>query len=128
MNIRLHTDARRRFVNWAPIRHHLRHREGQSIRRAARARELDAPIFMPLDVAQPGDLEAVFSHIGKEWGALDMLVHSIAWAHTQDLQERLAELLGGKLREGDGMSCHSFIPNGAPGRAADEGWRRRCSR
>ena len=31
------------------------------------ARELKAPIFMPLDVSRPGELEAVFARITKEW-------------------------------------------------------------
>ncbi|TCK38624.1 enoyl-[acyl-carrier-protein] reductase [NADH] [Paraburkholderia sp. BL8N3] len=73
------------------------------------ARELDAPIFMPLDVAQPGDLEAVFSHIGKEWGALDMLVHSIAWAPTQDLQGGLLNCSAEGFAKAMDVSCHSFI-------------------
>ena len=73
------------------------------------ARELDAPIFMPLDVAQPGDLEAVFSHIGKEWRALDMLVHSIAWAPTQDLQGGLLNCSAEGFAKAMDVSCHSFI-------------------
>jgi NAD(P)-dependent dehydrogenase (short-subunit alcohol dehydrogenase family) len=32
------------------------------------AKELGAPIFMPLDVAAPGMLEAVFDRITQEWG------------------------------------------------------------
>lgn len=35
------------------------------------ARELKAPIFMPLDVSRPDELEAVFARITKEWGRLD---------------------------------------------------------
>src|SRR5213082_1739167 len=42
------------------------------------ARELEAPILMPLDVNVPGQMEAVFTRIGKEWGRLDFAVHSIA--------------------------------------------------
>ena len=42
------------------------------------ARELEAPIFMPLDVATPGMLEAVFERIRKDWGRVDILVHSMA--------------------------------------------------
>src|ERR1700749_3326442 len=39
------------------------------------ARELGAPIFMPLDVQQDGSIEAVFEAIAKTWGRLDFLVH-----------------------------------------------------
>src|SRR5512144_1120986 len=44
------------------------------------ARELAAPIFLPLDVAVDGQLEAVFAAVDKQWGKLDILVHSIAFA------------------------------------------------
>jgi enoyl-[acyl-carrier protein] reductase I len=50
------------------------------------ARSLDAPIFMPLDVSVPGQLEAVFEAIKAKWGKLDVLVHSIAFAPKEDLQ------------------------------------------
>src|SRR5467141_1333888 len=39
------------------------------------ARELEAPILMPLDVRTEGQLEAVFERIAKDWGKLDFLVH-----------------------------------------------------
>ena len=55
------------------------------------AKELEAPIFMPLDVATPGMLEAVFERIGKQWGRLDILVHSIAFAPKADLQGALLD-------------------------------------
>ena len=43
------------------------------------ARELEAPIVMPLDARIEGQMEAVFERIGKEWGGLDFAVHSIAF-------------------------------------------------
>lgn len=73
------------------------------------ARELNAPIFMPLDVSQPGQLEAVFAEIERHWGQLDILVHSIAWAPKEDLQGGLLD----SSAEGFGLamdiSCHSFV-------------------
>src|SRR3974390_3037491 len=45
-----------------------------------------APLLLPLDVAVPGELEAVFARIERDWGRLDILVHSIAWAPKDDLQ------------------------------------------
>ena len=44
------------------------------------ARELEAPIFLPLDVQVAGQMESVFDRIEKEWGQLDFLVHSIAFS------------------------------------------------
>ena len=49
------------------------------------AQQVGAEIFMPLDVAKPGELEAVFERIRSQWGRLDLLVHSIAFAPKADL-------------------------------------------
>jgi enoyl-[acyl-carrier protein] reductase I len=73
------------------------------------AKELQAPIFMPLDVSQPGELEAVFERIGKEWGRLDILVHSIAWAPKDDLQGGLLSCSAEGFGKAIDISCHSFI-------------------
>ena len=73
------------------------------------AQELAAPIFMPLDVSQPGELEAVFERVRQEWGRLDILVHSIAWAPKEDLQGGLLNCTAGGFGKAIDISCHSFI-------------------
>ena len=73
------------------------------------AKALEAPIFMPLDVAQPGQLEALFERIGKDWGSLDILVHSIAWAPKDDLQGGLLDCTAEGFSKAMDISCHSFI-------------------
>jgi enoyl-[acyl-carrier protein] reductase I len=50
------------------------------------ARELEAPLFLPLDVGNEGALEGVFAAVAAQWGDLDILVHSIAFAPKEDLQ------------------------------------------
>src|SRR3974390_1344020 len=56
------------------------------------ARELEASIFMPLDVNAPGQIEAVFDQIAEEWGELDFLVHSIAFAPKTALEGRVVDV------------------------------------
>jgi enoyl-[acyl-carrier protein] reductase I len=73
------------------------------------ARALDAPIFLPLDVAKPGELEAVFDTITRQWGQLDMLVHSIAWAPKDDLQGGLLNCSAEGFAKAMDISCHSFV-------------------
>jgi len=73
------------------------------------ARSLEAPIFMPLDVSKPGELEAVFERITKEWGRLDILVHSIAWAPKDDLQGGLLSCTAEGFARAMDISCHSFV-------------------
>jgi len=73
------------------------------------AKELGAPIFMPLDVATPGMLEAVFERITKEWGKLDIIVHSIAFAPKEDLRGPLLNCSADGFRQAMDVSCHSFV-------------------
>lgn len=73
------------------------------------AESIGAPIILPLDVEQPGQLEAVFEEIDKQWGRLDFLVHSIAFAPKDDLHGRVTDCSReGFLRAMD-ISCHSFM-------------------
>jgi enoyl-[acyl-carrier protein] reductase I len=73
------------------------------------AKALAAPIFLPLDVAQPGQLEALFQRIASDWGRLDILVHSIAWAPKDDLQGGLLDCSAEGFAKAMDISCHSFI-------------------
>ena len=73
------------------------------------ANSLAAPIFRPLDVAVPGQLEAVFEAIGREWGELDILVHSIAFAPKEDLQGGLINCSAEGFAQAMDVSCHSFV-------------------
>jgi enoyl-[acyl-carrier protein] reductase I len=73
------------------------------------AQELQASITGPLDVSVPGQLEALFDRIRAEWGRLDILVHSIAFAPRQDLQGGLLECSAEGFAKAMDISCHSFI-------------------
>ena len=73
------------------------------------ARELGATITAPLDVSQPGQLEAVFETIRQQWGRLDSLVHSIAFAPRADLQGGLLDCSAEGFARAMDISCHSFI-------------------
>jgi enoyl-[acyl-carrier protein] reductase I len=73
------------------------------------ARELGASIFMPLDVSVPGELEALFATIERDWGQLDILVHSIAFAPKEDLQGGLLHCSAEGFAKAMDVSCHSFV-------------------
>jgi len=73
------------------------------------AKNVGAGIFMPLDVAKPGELEAVFERIGSQWGRLDLLVHSIAFAPKADLQGGLLDCSAEGFAQAMDISCHSFV-------------------
>jgi enoyl-[acyl-carrier protein] reductase I len=73
------------------------------------ARELEAKIVMPLDVQKPGELEAVFDRIKKEWGELDFVVHSIAFSPKEALQGRVTDVPHSGFLATMDVSCWSFI-------------------
>jgi enoyl-[acyl-carrier protein] reductase I len=73
------------------------------------ARALDAALVLPLDVSVAGELEAVFAAIEAEWGRLDILVHSIAWAPKEDLQGGLLASSAEGFGKAMDVSCHSFL-------------------
>lgn len=70
---------------------------GRSERRVRRlADPLGCQLYLPCDVRQDGDIEALVEALGEEWGAMDILVHSIAGARSEDL----AGEFSGVSREG----------------------------
>ncbi|MGO4677733.1 enoyl-ACP reductase FabI [Bosea sp. 2YAB26] len=73
------------------------------------AQEIEAPIVMPLDARTPGEMEAVFERIAKDWGELDFVVHSIAFAPKEALHGRVVDVgREGFLATMD-ISCWSFL-------------------
>jgi enoyl-[acyl-carrier protein] reductase I len=73
------------------------------------ARVLEAPIVLPLDVNVPGQMEAVFDRIGKEWGKLDFAVHSIAFSPKAALQGRVVDVPREGFLTTMDVSCWTFM-------------------
>src|SRR6516225_9207266 len=73
------------------------------------ARELEASILLPLDVRVPGQMEAVFERITKDWGKLDFVVHSIAFSPKEALQGRVVDVERDGFLTTMEVSCWSFI-------------------
>jgi enoyl-[acyl-carrier protein] reductase I len=51
----------------------------------------------------------VFEQIAKQWGKLDILVHSIAFAPKEDLQGGLLNCSAAGFAKAMDVSCHSFV-------------------
>jgi enoyl-[acyl-carrier protein] reductase I len=73
------------------------------------AKEVDASLFMPLDLRAEGQLEEVFARIAKDWGKLDLCLHAIAFAPRQDLQGRVVDCSKDGFLLAMDVSCWSFI-------------------
>ena len=72
------------------------------------AQQLQAPITLPLDVDQAGQMEAVFDAIAQRWGQLDFVLHSIAFAPKSDLHGRVVDSSREGFARAMDISCHSF--------------------
>jgi enoyl-[acyl-carrier protein] reductase I len=73
------------------------------------AQELESPIVMPLDAREPGQMEAVFERIAKQWGGLDFVVHSIAFSPKEALQGRVVDVAKDGFLTTMEVSCWTFI-------------------
>ncbi|MDT8843276.1 enoyl-ACP reductase FabI [Paraburkholderia fungorum] len=73
------------------------------------AQALQSSIVLPCDVSVPGQLEAVFERITKDWGRLDFLLHSIAFAPADALHASLVDCPAEGFALAMDVSCHSFI-------------------
>lgn len=73
------------------------------------ARQIDATLVLPLDVTQPGQMQAVFDQIRASWGSLDFVIHSIAFAPKDDLHGRIIDCSQAGFLQAMQVSCHSFI-------------------
>ncbi len=73
------------------------------------ARLVNAQITLPLDVEQPGQMEAVFGAVARAWGRLDFVLHSIAFAPRSDLSGRVTDSSREGFARAMDISCHSFL-------------------
>lgn len=73
------------------------------------AEQIGASLLLPLNVEAAGELEAVFEKIRSEWGRLDFLVHSIAFAPRDDLHGRVIDCSQAGFTEAMRVSVYSFL-------------------
>lgn len=73
------------------------------------AERVEAPIFLPCDVARPSELEAVFTAIAERWGKLDFVLHGVGKVPPQDLRGRLTDCSAEGFAQAMIVSVHSMI-------------------
>ncbi|MEM8630199.1 MAG: enoyl-ACP reductase FabI [Pseudomonadota bacterium] len=73
------------------------------------AEALGAEIFLPLDVRDRVEEEALFAEITGAWGRLDTVLHSIAFAPREDLHGRVIDSSSGGFQMAMDISVHSFL-------------------
>jgi enoyl-[acyl-carrier protein] reductase I len=70
---------------------------------------LGCKCLLPCDVQIPGQLEAEFAQLAKDWGRLDFLLHAIAFAPAEDLHGRVVDCSAAGFGLAMDVSCHSFL-------------------
>ena len=74
------------------------------------AESLGAKIIEPCNVAEDAQIENLFKVIREKWGALDILVHSLAYANREDLDGRFVNTSREGFRTALDISAYSLIP------------------
>jgi len=84
--------------------------QGEALGRRVRplAQSLGSTLVMPCDVEDIASLDAVFSEIGGSWGALDFLVHAIAFSDKNELKGAYADTSRENFVRTMVISCFSF--------------------
>jgi len=82
--------------------------EAQKKRLGPLAQSIGSAIVLPADVEKDEELDAVFAHLGKTWGAIDFLVHAIAFSDREELKGRYVDTSRANFARSLDISCYSF--------------------
>lgn len=72
------------------------------------AQKAGSGMVMPCDVSDEGSMDAVFGEIDKHWGALDFLVHAIAFSDKGELTGNYINTSAENFARTMEISCYSF--------------------
>jgi enoyl-[acyl-carrier protein] reductase I len=84
--------------------------QGEALGRrvAPLARSLGSELVVPCDVEDLASLDAAFDRIDSDWGALDFVVHAIAFSDKSELKGRYADTTRENFSRTMLISCFSF--------------------
>jgi enoyl-[acyl-carrier protein] reductase I len=72
------------------------------------AQSIGSGLVLPADVESDQQLDAVFETLGREWGKLDFLVHSLAFSDREELKGRYVDTSRANFARSLDISCYSF--------------------
>jgi enoyl-[acyl-carrier protein] reductase I len=72
------------------------------------AETVSSSLVMPCDVEDIATVDAVFDEIKKQWGAMDFLVHAIAFSDKTELKGRYADSTRENFIRTMVISCYAF--------------------
>ncbi len=84
---------------------------GEALEKRVRplAEQVNAPIVEPLDVGDDAQMDDFFAKVEQQWGELDFLVHSIAYANKDALKGNFRDTTREDFQLALDISAYSFI-------------------
>ena len=84
--------------------------QGEALEKRVRplAHELGAHVLGHCDVTEGGSIDSAFAEAGKLWGAIDFIVHCIAFADKDQLTGRYIDTTEDNFIKSLVVSCYSF--------------------
>lgn len=84
--------------------------QGEALEKRVRplAQELGAHVLGHCDVTQGGSIDSVFAEAGRLWGAVDFIVHCIAFSDKDQLTGRYIDTTEDNFTKSLAISCFSF--------------------
>jgi enoyl-[acyl-carrier protein] reductase I len=72
------------------------------------AAEIGSKLVLPCDVTDEKSVEAVFKALADSWGAIDFLVHAVAFSDKEELDGRYVDTSRDNFTQTLLVSCYSF--------------------
>ena len=84
--------------------------QGDALRKRVEplAQEVGGIVVGDCDVTQPETIDAAFAALGSKWGAIDFLVHAIAFSDREQLDGRYVDTTQDNFSKTMLVSCYSF--------------------
>lgn len=74
--------------------------------------DIEGALVLPCDVQKDDEMDAVFEQVGRTFGGLDALIHSVAYAPTDDLRGRVSQVSRQGFLTALDISAYSLIAMG----------------
>ncbi|QTL05136.1 enoyl-ACP reductase FabI [Aquabacter sp. L1I39] len=82
--------------------------DGMAKRVRPLAQSLGSSLILPCDVENLASVDEAFSRLKEEWGAIDFLVHAVAFSDKSELKGRYADTTRDNFSRTMVISCFSF--------------------
>ncbi len=85
--------------------------QGQRIKESVEALAMTIPgsLILPCDVTNDVEIDGVFSSVGEQFGRLDALVHSVAFAPREDLENEFVKTSRDGFKTAHDISAYSLV-------------------